>query len=85
MNNDELFERLKNVIKEVVIASESRVKSELSQEIKASEERLTQKIEASQEETIDVLSEIIHKGFNMHEERIATLEEHAGIQNPNKN
>ena len=85
MNNEELLEQLKHVIREEVTTSENRVKSDLRQEIQASEERLTQKIAASQEDTIDTLSEVIHKGFNIHEERIATLEEHAGIQNPNKN
>ena len=49
MTTDELFERLKNVIKEEVTASERRVKSELQQEIKASKERLTKKMEAYQE------------------------------------
>jgi hypothetical protein len=59
------------------------VKSELRQEMIASEERLTKKIEASQEETIDVLSEVIHKGFNMQEERIRGIEEQLDI--PHKN
>jgi hypothetical protein len=83
MNNDELFERLKNVIKEEVTASENRVKSDLRQEIQASEERLTQKIAASQEETIDVLSAVIHTGYNMHEQRISAIEEQLDI--PHKN
>lgn len=83
MNNDELFERLKQVIKEEVTASENRVKSDLRQEIQASEERLIQKIAASQEETIDVLSEVIHTGFNKHEEQIRVIEEQLDI--PHKN
>ncbi len=83
MTNEELFERLKHVIKEEVIASESRVKSVLRQEIKASEERLTRKIEASQEDTIHVLSEVIHTGYNMHEKRISAIEEQLDI--PHKN
>ena len=50
MNNEELLEQLKHVIRE---------------EIKASEERLTKKIEASQKDTIHVLSEVIHTGYNI--------------------
>lgn len=74
---------MKHVIKEEVTTSESRVKADLRQEIKASEERLTQKIAASQEDIIHVLSAIIHKGFNMHEEWIRAIEEHLDM--PHKN
>ena len=67
------------------------MKSELRQEItaaiQASEERVKTElkgaIEKAQEETIDTLSELIHTGFNMHEERIKALEDQA--EQPHKN
>ena len=74
-----------NDLRQEITASENRVKSDLKQELKASEERLTQKIDDSQEDTINVLRELIHTGYEMHEERIAALEKHTEIHNPNKN
>jgi hypothetical protein len=35
------------------------------------------KIDQSQKDVIDTLSELIHTGYNLHEERIKKLEEHS--------
>ena len=43
-------------------------------------ERLDKKIETSQEKTIDILSELIHAGYNLHEVRIKKIEDH--LQTP---
>lgn len=75
MTTEEL-EQIRKIIREETVSKE---------DLKATEERLTQKIVEAQEETIDTLSEVIHTGFNMHEERIEALEKHAGIPTPNKN
>ncbi len=37
---------------------------------------LEKQIKQSQEETIEVLSELIHAGYNMHEKRITNIEKH---------
>lgn len=42
-------------------------------------EAVNLKIDSSQEDTIDALSSVIHKGYIMHEERIKRLEEHTKI------
>ncbi len=42
-------------------------------------EAVNLKIDSSQEDTIDALSNLIHKGYTMHEERIKRLEEHTKI------
>jgi hypothetical protein len=35
------------------------------------------KIDQSQKDVIDTLSELIHTGYNLHEERIKKMEEHS--------
>lgn len=42
-------------------------------------ERLDKKIDTSQEKTIDILSELIHAGYNLHEKRIKGIEDHLHI------
>jgi hypothetical protein len=39
-------------------------------------ELVNKKIEQSQQDTIDVLSELIHTGYGLHDERIKKIEEH---------
>jgi hypothetical protein len=46
---------------------------------------LTKKIEVSQEEAIDALSEVIHTGYNMHEEHIKAIEVHLDMPHPKGN
>ena len=43
---------------------------------------LKQSIEQSQEETIEVLSALIHTGYNMHEKRMKKIETKLQITNP---
>ena len=45
-------------------------------------QELKQSIEQSQEETIEVLSALIHTGYNMHEKRIKNIEEKLQTTNP---
>ena len=42
-------------------------------------ENLSRKIEASQVDTIDTLSELIHEGYNQHEKRIKRIENHLSL------
>ena len=67
------------------LASTKQEITTTKQAIEASEKRLIQKINESQEDTIKVLSDLIHTGYNMHEERIARIEEHLDIPHPHKN
>ena len=93
MNTDELLNQIqklleaereytKNIIREETVSKEA-----LKAEIQASEERIKTElkgaIEKAQEETIAALSELIHTGFNLHEERIKALEDQA--EQPHKN
>ncbi len=77
MTTEEL-EQIRKIIREETVNKE---------ELKASEERikteLKQAIDKSQEDTIEALSEVIHTGYNMHEERIKHLEDQA--EQPHKN
>jgi hypothetical protein len=75
-DNDQLLEKIRAIIREETVSKE---------EFRASEERLTKKIEASQEDTIEVLSEVIHTGYNMHEKRISAIEEQLDIPHPKEN
>ncbi len=67
---------------------EERVKSELRKEIKAeikaSEKRMEKKLEEaikkSQQEIIEVLSELIQTGYEMHDIRITKLEKLHSVQ-----
>ncbi len=71
MNTDELLEKIRAITKEETVS-----KDELNaarHELKASEERLIKKIEDTQEDTINVLSKLIHTGYNMHEEGIRAI------------
>ncbi|MEK9178661.1 MAG: hypothetical protein AAB801_02665 [Patescibacteria group bacterium] len=43
-------------------------------------EAVNKKIDLSQEETIDTLTDLIETGYNNHEHRIQRLEKHASIR-----
>jgi len=51
-------------------AEREHTRTMVREEIKTSEERLMKKIADSQEDTIAVLKELIHTGYEMYEERI---------------
>jgi hypothetical protein len=57
----------------------------IEQKIQASEARLKEVIEISQEETIDALSEVVHTGYNLHEKRISHIEEQLDRPHPKEN
>ena len=76
MNTDELLGKIRAIIREETVSKE---------EFRASEERLTKKIEASQEDTIEVLSEVIHTGYNMQEKRIKAIEDHLDMPHLKEN
>ena len=73
MTTEEL-DQIRKIIREETVSKE---------ELKATEERLSKKIADSQEDTITVLKELIHTGYEMHEERIKNLEDQA--DQPHKN
>lgn len=62
-NNDVLL----NAMDKKIQTSEKRIKEEITQ-------KLSKQIELSQEDTINVLSELIHTGYDMHEDRIKRIE-----------
>ncbi len=68
-------EHTRRIVQEAIKASEERTR----EEIKSSEERvkteLTQAIRDAQNDTIETLSDLIHTGYNLHEERVKRIEE----------
>ncbi len=82
MTTEEL-EQIGKVIEAKLAAEREHTRKIIHEEVAAAKIRLTQKIAASQEDTIHVLSEVIHTGYNMHEKRIRASEEQLDI--PHKN
>lgn len=72
-------ERVKTELGAEIKATEKRLKTELGAEIKATEKNLKQAILDSQKDTIKVFSDLLHTGFNMHEERISRIEDHLSL------
>lgn len=56
----------------------------LSDNVKQMKRRLEKKIEESQKDTIEILSELIHSGYDMHKERITNIEHHLNLTPPQK-
>ena len=83
MTNEELLEQIERVVEAKLEAEREHTRKLVHEEVAAAEKRLTQKIAASQEDTIHVLSEVLHTGYNMHEERIRAIEEQLDM--PHKN
>lgn len=54
--------------------TEENLRQEFIGKIEATEEHLQKKIDDSQADTIDILSALIHTGYNLHEKRIKNLE-----------
>lgn len=55
---------------------------QLGEELIQTEQRLGKAIIKSQEETIEVLSDLIHAGYNLHEKRIRKIENKLQITTP---
>lgn len=56
--------------------------NQLGGQLNQTEQRLGKAITKSQEETIEVLSDLIHTGYNLHESRIKKIEEKLQITSP---
>jgi hypothetical protein len=52
---------------------------EMMQEVKNAEKKLSAKIKASQEDTIEALSDVVNTGYTLHDERIQRLEDKVGL------
>lgn len=55
---------------------------QLGHQLNQTGQKLEKAITKSQEETIEVLSDLIHTGYNLHEKRIKTIEDTLQIANP---
>jgi uncharacterized protein (UPF0335 family) len=55
-------------------ASEQRVEEKIAQNIQRLKQQLERKMKESHEDTRDVLSALMHTGYDMHEERIVRIE-----------
>jgi hypothetical protein len=78
-DNTQLLSEIHKLLKDEIRSSEARTKKEIAQEIASSEKRLTKVIRESQEDTIEVLSELMNRGFNMHKKRFQTIEKHLNL------
>lgn len=72
LNNEKLSTELRTKLKQEL---KIEFRKELKKELKKFEEKLTEKIDLSQKDTIEVLTALIHSGYNLHEVRISRLEE----------
>lgn len=55
---------------------------QLGGQLRQAEQKLEKAIVKSQEETIEVLSDLIHSGYNLHEKRIRKIENKLQITSP---
>lgn len=69
-NNEVLITAIETRIDKKIQASEQRLEKTLTNEVT----KLNQQIKDSQIDTIEALSELVHTGYNMHEERIQRVE-----------
>lgn len=74
MSDDKLLKK----IEEMMVANNNVLLNAMANKIQASEQRikneLSQQIKATQQDTIDALSDLIHTGYDMHEARIQRVE-----------
>ncbi len=75
-NNQKLLQSVEKstakTIEEAIKTSEKRIKQEIIEEV-------SKKIDASQRDTIDTLTALIHTGYNLHEVRIQRLEDELNL------
>lgn len=81
-NNKKIYDNIKateNTLKKEIKSTEVKLREEIKDTAQKLEEKLekklSKKIEISQEDTINVLSELMHTGYEMHEIRIKRLED----------
>jgi hypothetical protein len=78
MTDEEILKKMAGMLLDNNKKLLTAVDKSIEKEIQASEERLTEKlgkrIDDSQKDTIDTLSELMHSGYGLHEKRIQRLE-----------
>lgn len=75
------LKQIRVVVKEEIEDEIKPIKKQLDTvEIKV--ELVNKRVEQSQEETIDALSELINTGYNLHEKRIKKIEDKLQITSP---
>lgn len=67
-------ERLVISIRKDIETSENRLREELTEKIEGSENRLREEFKLELDDAVDVLSELMHSGYNLHEARIQRVE-----------
>ena len=70
MSDDTLLKKIGEILDNKLQTLEKKLQA-ANQELG---EKLSKKIDDSQEDTIDALSEVINTGYNLHEERIVRIE-----------
>jgi len=62
-------------IEKLIASSEQR----LTDKIEATRQELKQAIQDAQEDTLNAMSDLVHEVYNMHEKRIRNIEHHVGL------
>ena len=79
MSEDTLLKK----VTEIIVANNkvllSAIETRIDKKIRASEQRLEEKIKESQEDTVEVLSALMHTGYDLHEERIQRVEDELNL------
>lgn len=70
MSEDKLLKK----VGELIVANNEVLLSAIDKKNDSLKKELTKKIQGSQADTIEVLSDLLHTGYNMHEERIQRVE-----------
>jgi hypothetical protein len=60
---------------EIIIANNQVLLTAIDKKLQTLEQRLENKIKESQQDTIEVLSDLIHTGYDLHENRIKRVED----------
>ena len=90
MDNSKLLNQIGSLIKKELVPIKKQldtveIKVEVvNKRVGQAEKNLERKIMQSQEETIDALSELINTGYDLHEKRIAKIEDNLGITPPHQ-
>ncbi|KKQ31905.1 MAG: hypothetical protein US48_C0043G0005 [Candidatus Levybacteria bacterium GW2011_GWA2_37_36] len=90
MDNSKLLNQIGSLIKKELVPIKKQldtveIKVEVvNKRVGQAEKNLERKIMQSQEETIDALSELINTGYDLHEKRIAKIEDNLGITTPHQ-
>jgi hypothetical protein len=95
MDNNKLIKQIGNIIEEKLEKKlEEKLDKKLEEKLAPIKKQLdtvelkvelvNKRVEQAQEETIEVLSDLIHTSYDLHEKRIRKIENNLGITTPHQ-